>query len=166
MNFFRTALFCAAMAPITTLLGEETVEGRVTRIVDGDSIVVTDAKDVKYEVQLEGIDAPELKQAFGKEATQGLSKLLKDQSVKITWESKDNFERLLAQVYLNDTHINQEMLKTGLAWHFKRYNKSEALAKLENEARDAKKGLWATEKPMAPWDFRKENKSPDKPIDK
>jgi micrococcal nuclease len=55
------------------------------------------------------------------------------------------------------------MLKAGLAWHFKRYNKSEALAKLEEEAKQAKKGLWGTESPKAPWDFRKDNRTPDKP---
>jgi endonuclease YncB( thermonuclease family) len=50
-----------------------------------------------------------------------------------------------------------------MAWHFKRYNKSEALAKLEVEAKEAKKGLWKNGSPTAPWDYRKENKAPDKP---
>jgi len=50
-----------------------------------------------------------------------------------------------------------------MAWHFKRYNKSEELAKIESEAKEVKKGLWAQESPVAPWDYRKENKAPDKP---
>ena len=145
-------------------LGDETVDGKVTRIIDGDSILVTDSKSVEYEVQLEGIDAPEIKQDFGKESTEGLSKLLKDKTVRITWKSKDNFERLLAQVYDGDKHINIELIKTGMAWHFKRYNKDEELAKAETAAKEAKKGLWAKESPVAPWDYRKENKAPDKPL--
>lgn len=145
-------------------LGDETVDGKVTRIIDGDSILVTDSKSVEYEVQLEGIDAPEIKQDFGKESTEGLSKLLKDKTVRITWKSKDNFERLLAQVYDGDKHINMEMIKTGMAWHFKRYNQDEELAKAETAAKEAKKGLWAAESPVAPWDYRKENKAPDKPL--
>ena len=145
-------------------LGDETVDGKVTRIIDGDSILVTDSKSVEYEVQLEGIDAPEIKQDFGKESTEGLSKLLKDKTVRITWKSKDNFERLLAQVYDGDKHINMEMIKTGMAWHFKRYNQDEELAKAETAAKEAKKGLWAKESPVAPWDYRKENKAPDKPL--
>ncbi len=166
MNFALRSILSMMLIGGGALCADDTVVGKVTKIIDGDSILVTDEKDVEYEVQLEGIDAPELKQDFGKESTEGLSKLLKDKSVKLTWASKDNFDRLLAQVYVDQLHINAEMLKNGMAWHFKRYNKSEALAKLEQEARDAKKGLWATNDPKAPWDFRKDTKAPEKPLKK
>lgn len=156
-------LFLAALSPLSA---DDSVEGKVTRIIDGDSILVTDAKSVEYEVQLEGIDAPELKQDFGKESTEGLTKLLKGKTVRLTWKSTDNFDRLLAQVYDGEKHINMEMIKSGMAWHFKRYNKDETLSKAETEAKEAKKGLWATESPVAPWDYRKENKAPDKPLKK
>ena len=154
-------LLCSAFG---TLSADDTVEGKVTRVIDGDSILVTDSKSVEYEVQLEGIDAPELKQDFGKESTEGLTKLLNGKSVRLTWKSKDNFERLLAQVYDGEKHINIEMIKSGMAWHFKRYNKDETLAKAESEAKEAKKGLWAIESPVAPWDYRKDNKAQDKPL--
>ncbi len=166
MKALCSLLFMFACPVLAIANIDETVEGKVTRIIDGDSILVTDAKLVEHEVQLEGIDAPELKQDFGKESMEGLTKLLKDKSVRLTWKSKDNFDRLLAQVYDGDKHINVEMIKTGMAWHFKRYNKDESLAKAETEAKEAKKGLWAKESPMAPWDYRKENKSPDKPLKK
>ena len=161
------SVFFLIASPILSMANtDETMDGKVTRIIDGDSILVTDAKSVEYQVQLEGIDAPELKQEFGKESTEGLTKLLKDKSVRLTWKSKDNFDRLLAQVYDGDKHINMEMIKTGMAWHFKRYNKDESLAKAETEAKEAKKGLWAKESPKAPWDYRKETNSPDKPLKK
>jgi endonuclease YncB( thermonuclease family) len=157
-------LFCfATLFGSTFSIGDDSFEAKVKRIIDGDSILVTDSKEVEYEVQLEGIDAPELKQDFGKESANALTKLLKDKSVKLTWGSKDTYDRLLAQVYVEDVHVNMEMLKSGMAWHFKRYNKSEELAKAEIVAKEAKKGLWAQESPVAPWDFRKETKAPDKP---
>ncbi len=155
-----------ACNPCSVLLADETAEGKVTRILDGDSILVTDSKLEEFEVQLEGIDAPELKQQFGKESTEGLSKLLKDKAVRLTWKSRDNFERPLAQVYVGEKHINLEMIKTGMAWHFKKYNQDEVLAKAEVEANEAKKGLWAKESPTAPWDYRRDNKAPDKPFKK
>ena len=164
MKTLSVVFSLSCLCGLSTALGDETVEGKVTRIIDGDSILVTDSKSVEYEVQLEGIDAPELKQEFGKESTEGLSKLLKDKMVRITWKSKDNFERLLAQVYDGDKHINMELIKTGMAWHFKRYNNDEELAKAETAAKAAKKGLWAKESPLAPWDYRKDNKAPDKPL--
>ena len=165
-SFLFLIAFSVSLTVSLVAATDDTVEGKVTRIIDGDSILVVDAKKVEHEVQLEGIDAPEMKQDFGKESTEGLTKLLKDKSVRLTWKSKDNFDRLLAQVYDGDKHINMEMIKTGMAWHFKRYNKDESLAKAELEAKEAKKGLWAKESPIAPWDYRKENKSPDKPLKK
>ena len=152
------AIMTSAMAP-----ADETMEAKVKRVIDGDSILVVDSNDTEFEAQLEGIDAPEMKQEFGKESLEALTKMLKDQKVKLTWKSKDTYDRLLAQVYVADKHVNIEMLRSGMAWHFKRYNKSEELAKIELEAKQAKKGLWSKESPVAPWDYRKENKAPDKP---
>ncbi len=164
MKTLSVVFSLSCLCGLSTALGDETVVGKVTRIIDGDSILVTDSKSVEYEVQLEGIDAPEINQDFGKESKEGLSKLLKDKTVRITWKIKDNFERPLAQIYDGDNHINMEMIKTGMAWHFKRYNKDEELAKAETAAKEAKRGLWAAESPVAPWDYRKENKTPDKPL--
>ena len=141
MNVTIIALCVVSFALNSILLADETVEGKVTRVLDGDSILFTDSKSEEFEVQLEGIDAPELKQEFGKESTEGLSKLLKDKSIRMTWKSRDNFERPLAQVYVGDKHINLEMIKLGLAWHFKKYNQDEVLAKAETEAKEAKLGL-------------------------
>jgi endonuclease YncB( thermonuclease family) len=143
---------------------QEEMFGKVEKIIDGDSIKIREeGGEQVHEIQIEGTDAPEAKQAYGKESTEALRKILLDQKVRITWTKKDNFGRRLAQVYLGDDHINQRMIRDGHAWHFKRYNQSQELAKLEEEARKAKRGLWATDNPQAPWDYRKENRTPDKP---
>ena len=117
---------------------EESIEGNVTKVIDGDSIKVRTSEGMEYEVQLEGTDAPELKQPFGKESAEALQKMLGTSKVKVTWQKKDNFERPLAQVYVEDKHINSEMLRTGNTWHFKRYNQSKKLADLEIEAKKEK----------------------------
>jgi len=142
---------------------EESIVATVTKVIDGDSLKAKSKEGKEYEIQIEGIDAPELKQPHGKEATEALSKMVMGKEIKVTWTKKDNFERLLAQIHIDKTHVNQEMLRTGHAWHFKRYNQSKELAELEEEAKKAKRGLWATENPQAPWDFRKETRSPEKP---
>ncbi|MFN7733800.1 MAG: thermonuclease family protein [Pirellula sp.] len=142
---------------------ESSIEARVTKIIDGDSIKAKDAEGKEYEIQIEGTDAPELKQAYGPESTDALKKLVSEKSIRVTWKKKDNFERLLAQVYVGDDHINALMIRGGHAWHFKRYNQSKELAALETQAREDKLGLWGTENPQAPWDYRKENRAPDKP---
>jgi len=142
---------------------EESIEGDITKVIDGDSIKVRTSDGMEYEIQIEGTDAPELKQPFGKESAEALQKMLGTSKVKVTWQKKDNFERLLAQVYVEDKHINSEMIRTGNAWHFKRYNQSKKLADLEIEAKKERLGLWGTDNPQAPWDYRKENRAPDKP---
>lgn len=156
-----SALFAAAGAA-----ADESFEGKIKRVIDGDTLLVADNKETVHEVQLEGIDAPEIKQDYGKQASDALTKLVQEKSLKITWASKDTYGRLLGQVHVGDVHINTEMLKMGMAWHFKRYNQSEGLAKAEAVAKSMKKGLWSKETALAPWDYRKENKTPDKPAAK
>ncbi len=44
---------------------------------------------------------------------------------------------------------------------FQRYARSdETLVRLKAEARDAKRGLWSEENPVAPWIWRKSKKGP------
>jgi endonuclease YncB( thermonuclease family) len=47
------------------------------------------------------------------------------------------------------------MLEAGYAWHYKHYDNNKYYADLEKEARKAKRGLWADQKPQAPWTYRK-----------
>ena len=72
---------------------------------------------------------------------------------------KGNYDgrgRMIAEILVNDKiNANKEMLKSGLAWHYKRYSSSIEYAQLENSARKNKIGLWADKNPVAPWDFRK-----------
>ena len=51
--------------------------------------------------------------------------------------------------------VNKELVKMGLAWHYKYFNTDEELAKLQKEARDIKIGLWSMLNPIAPWDYRR-----------
>jgi endonuclease YncB( thermonuclease family) len=68
----------------------------------------------------------------------------------------DRNKRLIAEVILQDgTNLNKELVKNGLAWHFKKYSKDNSYADLENEARASKVGLWADNNPIAPWTWRK-----------
>lgn len=140
----------------------------IQKVIDGDSVSVVELRKpqpVTMELQIEGIDAPELVQPFGPESKEALAKLLPvDSVVTVTWTAKDNYGRLLAQVTdRNKTHINSEMLRLGMAWHFKRYNQSKELATIEEIAKSKKLGLWAAPTPKAPWDYRRENKTPDRP---
>ncbi len=66
------------------------------------------------------------------------------------------YGRTIAHIYYdNDKSLAEELLKKGLAWHYKYYSKSELLAALEITAQENKVGLWKDENAMAPWEFRR-----------
>jgi endonuclease YncB( thermonuclease family) len=64
----------------------------------------------------------------------------------------------VAEIILPDgRNLNQELVPAGLAWWYERYARRETVLRdLEQEARDAKRGLWSDRNPVAPWDWRKD----------
>ena len=70
--------------------------------------------------------------------------------------SDTNTSSKVADVFLAAACVNHEMVRAGLAWWFRRYApRDRKLQALEEEARDARRGLWVEEEPVAPWSFRR-----------
>lgn len=130
------------------------VTGKVTRIADGDTFTMIFDNGFEVRVRLNGIDSPEKKQAFSNRAKQTLSELIYNKEVKVYYESKDRYGRVLGDIYIDNLNVNHEMVRRGMAWHFIRYSDDETLATLEKEARKNKTGLWADPNPVAPWEYR------------
>jgi len=139
-------------------LVSRTFFAKVVGVHDGDSITVLTSSNQQIKVRLEGIDCPELKQDYGQKAKQYTSSLCFQKQVRIETTGKDRYGRTLAFVYVGNTCINKELLKAGMAWHFKKYNNNSELARIENVARSKKIGLWSRPSPKPPWDFRKKTK--------
>ena len=135
--------------------------GRVVGVTDGDTITVLDAANQQHKVRLSGIDTPEKGQPFGQVAKQSLSDQVFDRQVIVETSKIDKYGRAIGKVKIGGTDINLEMIKRGLAWHFKRYQNEQPLDErlsygaAENEARAASKGLWADSDPIPPWAWRK-----------
>jgi micrococcal nuclease len=97
----------------------------VTYIVDGDTVdVIVDLGFNifhKVRLRLNGIDTPELrdrdpeKRARGVEARRRVIELLQDREVVIESKKTDKFGRWLADIYLESTNINQQLITEGLA---------------------------------------------------
>jgi micrococcal nuclease len=98
------------------------IQGTVTGVVDGDSVIVTPAGGGKpIEVRLAGIDAPEICQEFGAESKKYLSDLVLKQPVRLVMggtegNANDAQGRTLGTVYLADAEVNRRLVEEGMAW--------------------------------------------------
>jgi endonuclease YncB( thermonuclease family) len=154
------ALACAANA---SELAE--IRGRVVAVADGDTLTVLDAqRNAQQRVRLQGIDAPEGRQPYGRRARQYLADLVHQQEVRVSVDKVDRFGRVVGVLYLQDEDINQRMIQSGLAWHLRPYAheqtraKRRAYAAAEQHARRERLGLWADPNPVAPWEFRRDQR--------
>ena len=129
---------------------------RVISIADGDTITVRHGRR-KEKIRLYGIDCPEKLQEFGSQARSLTTSLTTDQLVSIVPIDQDRYGRTVAYVILPDgTNLNYTLVSEGYAWWYRKYaNRDPQFACRELMARAKKKGLWASDDPIAPWDFRK-----------
>jgi len=148
----------------TTPSGSQTLTGRVVRIADGDTITVLDSSDTQHRIRLEGIDAPESHQAFSAQSKKSLSEMVFGKDVTVVYQKTDQYGRLVGKILLDGKDINLEQVKSGMAWHYKEYQREqtpedrELYASAEEEARKAHRGLWQDPAPVEPSAFRKEEK--------
>lgn len=135
-------------------LGEADKFGRefvlVDRVVDGDTIELSDGRKVRYI----GIDTPETKdprkevQCFGEEASAYNQDLVEGKVVAIEADvaDKDQYDRLLRYVWLEDEMINKKLVAEGYAYASSyppnvKYQTQFKLA--QQQAREQNLGLWA-----------------------
>lgn len=136
------------------------VTGVVTRVHDGDTLTLVDAKG-ELDVRLQGIDAPELAQAFGSESRSALSALLLGKQARVAYASSDEYGRALGEVFgPNCEHANLKQVAAGLAWFYAAFqcelpaSMREQFAHAQLQAQQARAGLWSHANPQPPWVFR------------
>lgn len=138
-------------------LSAHTIKGKVVRVSDGDTVVVLDSTNTQHKIRLDAIDAPEKGQDFGNRSKQYLSDLIAGKVVSVEWTKKDMYKRILGTIYIGHVNVNEEMVRSGMAWRYK-YNNSKHLLELQEDAQANKRGLWSMKNPIDPWQFRKDKK--------
>ena len=153
MKFSRNTAVLFLLA-CTLSLPARIVNGKVIKVHDGDTMTVLEGR-VQHKVRLDGIDCPELGQAYGRRAREFTSTLVFGTKVKVIYSKLDRYDRLLGTVYtLGGANLNHELVRAGLAWHYKYYSQDKKLAALEKAARKATRGLWKDRDPIPPWQYR------------
>ena len=125
---------------------------KVVSVHDGDTITVLQNKQ-QIKVRLFGIDAPELKQPYGKKSKQFLANLIVGEVVEVEKNGKDRYKRTLGIIYHKGQDINAQMVLNGYAWAYVKY--SRIYVDQEKTARENKRGLWQSSDPTPPWEWRK-----------
>ncbi|MFP5391345.1 MAG: thermonuclease family protein [Gammaproteobacteria bacterium] len=130
---------------------------RVIGISDGDTLTLLDAR-TQVKVRLANIDAPEKRQAYGAAARASLAELCFGKQASISVAARDRYGRTVATVNCEGVDANREQVRRGLAWVYDQYNKDRSLPALEQQARIARRGLWADQASQPPWEFRRKKK--------
>lgn len=124
-------------------------------ITDGDTITVLDSTNTQVKIRLHGIDCPEQGQDYGTMAKGFTADFCKGKQVEIVAMDTDRYGRTVGLVIVNSDTLNVELLKAGLAWHYKRYDSNPIWDAYEKQAQEKKIGLWSMPTPMPPWEWRK-----------
>jgi len=138
----------------------EVLVGTVVGITDGDTITVLAKDNSEHKVRLMGIDAPEKTQDFGDESKKALSNYIYHREVRVEYKKQDRYKRKVGKVILDKQDICLQMIKDGLAWHYKDYEKEQSKTdrdlyiQAELKARESKIGLWHDNKAIEPNAFR------------
>ena len=128
-------------------------EEHVLRVVDGDTLVLASPND-GVRVRLAEIDAPEHDQPYGAAARDALVAMVSGRVLRMVATGHDCYHRVVARLYVGDTDVNATLVRQGYAWVYRRYAHDPTLYAAERDARDARRGLWAQENPVPPWQWR------------
>ncbi len=146
---------------LSTFANAKTIEGLVVGVADGDTITVLDQQKNSYKIRLQGIDAPEKKQAFGEKSKQSLHDLVHSKQVRIEYDKEDKYGRIVGKVTVDDVDVCLQQLVLGMAWHYKKYQNEQSVSdralysETELKSKSLKLGLWTDDTPLPPWEFRK-----------
>lgn len=154
-------IFTLSVALIAPLIcWGDSFSGRVVGVSDGDTVTVLVNEHDQHRIRIAGIDAPEKKQAFGQQAKARMSDLVFGKDVSVEWSKKDRYGRTLGVVTVDGQDAGLELLRSGLAWHYKKYQREqssenrERYSAAEDAARVEHVGLWADDKAVPPWEWR------------
>lgn len=135
---------------------EAGMAGWVSKVADGDTFTLNAVGQAPRAVRLYGIDAPERDQAYGELATTALVAWIDGREVRVAVEDVDIYGRLVGTVFVNDSNINLAMVEQGHAWWYEQYARDAVELELaEQQARAARRGLWASGTAVEPWEWRR-----------
>jgi endonuclease YncB( thermonuclease family) len=155
LNRIAAWLLCAILLCVYGSAFGEEFYARVVVVLDGDTVMIRRSEGLE-KIRLAEIDAPEKHQAYGMASRQFLIQMVFHKQVWINTLTVDKYGRKVAQLKLDGLSVNEEMVRRGMAWEYSNYHSDRRYIALQQEARQARRGLWAQHNPQPPWQWRKQ----------
>jgi endonuclease YncB( thermonuclease family) len=125
------------------------LDGEVVDILGGD-LLKLQVGDTSYKIRLAGIIAPREGDRFSIESVQALFDLVYRRQVTVRLPGSEEKDGVIMGVVFSDQCVNTELVRKGFVWYDKQQFSSPSLTQAEQEARQAKAGLWADFVPLPP----------------
>jgi endonuclease YncB( thermonuclease family) len=154
----RSKLFLFAVALLAALNAHAARPwtGAVSHVTDGDTLWVQPPSGAQpRKIRIDGIDAPEICQAWGPQARAVLSNLLLHQIVSVMPRRRDNYGRILARIEWHGEDVGAWLVMHGAAWSYQFRRNPGPYPQLEQQARAQSIGLFADPMAERPRSFRK-----------
>jgi len=131
--------------------GQDVMTGKCVKVVDGDTLIIECDKD-RRTVDIEGIDAPELDQPWGKEVRSFVKDMVRSQELEIEIV-ESGADGVVARVFVDGTDLSEMLVSRGLAWVPEDSTDAD-LVGMGSKAKDLPCGLWIDADAEPPWEFR------------
>lgn len=142
------------------VFGQDAIRVRVTSVLSGDTIRVRDPRGRMATVWIDGIAAPERRQAYGARSKYSLRGLVNMRTILVIPRTVDGRGQIVGKVLLGDLDVGLEQIRRGMAWYddavdFDDPHERAAYAEAQEVARFERTGLWQSERaPVPPWEYR------------
>ena len=151
-----TLLLACALSVPSGVYGQ-TYQGKVQRVIDGDTIHLLRETGQIVRLELYGVDAPERGQPYGDAAARMVRQFVHRALLRAVGRGRDEEGRPLFVISNDDVILNEELLRHGLAWwDRRRAPHADLYRRLEHEARTTGRGLCAHTNPVSPCTWRTE----------
>lgn len=123
----------------------------IVRVVDGDTVYI--ACDIGNQaVRLEHVDAPEIGSPLWRESREYIEKHWLGEGCWCTVTGVDRYGRWIGTFESdNCSQLHWELLRKGLAFHYRKYSNDQASFVMEKKAKEEQIGLWAIPNAYTNW---------------
>jgi micrococcal nuclease len=133
------------------------VQGLISKVVEGDIVVLTLPDQSTVQVRLRDIDAPDSCQPYGDDARKALSELALNKVATLQPSGKDRGGGTVGTLLIDELNVSRFLVENGHAWSIRTRWDQGPLVKQERQARALSRGLHGQPGAMQPKEYRRQH---------